>query len=100
MEIAHETPANYRLRRFKPFLVAISGASFNSFIVDLYKFHDPRSQHLGKLVQLGVDEGVINAREAARLRKQTERNAKFAPRLKDLRNRRVGHNDMSVTMSQ
>jgi hypothetical protein len=86
-----------RVFLFQPLTLAFVNAAFDSFIVNLYKFHDNRSHELETLVQVGAKHGRIEPRLESILRKQIEDAGSFATKhIEMLRNRNVGHYDMTA----
>lgn len=80
---------------FQPFTLAVVGAAFDSFIINLYKFHDNRSYELETLVDVGVKHGGIEPSLGLKLNAQIKDAASFAAKknIDSLRNRSIGHYD-------
>lgn len=83
---------------FQPLTLAFVSAAFDSFIVNLYKFHDKGSLELKTLVEVGVKHGRIEPWLAASLLKQIEEAGSLAVRksIDLLRKRNVGHYDRTA----
>jgi hypothetical protein len=90
----HRSELEYpRVHFFSPLLVACVSAAFDSFVINLYKFYDNRSDTLGTLVDAGVKRGRISRDLETRIRDKIRDAGAFAANkhIKSLRNRNVGH---------
>ena len=86
-------PEYPRVHFFSPLLIANVSAAFDSFVINLYKFHDKQSHTLDNLVDVGVKRGRISLYLETRIRKKIKDAGAFAANkdIKSLRNRSVGH---------
>ena len=95
----HRGDAEYpRVFFFQPLTLALVSAAFDSFVVNLYKFHDNRSHELEDLVDVGVKHGGINHSLESSLRMQIKDAASIATKMNiaTLRNQHVGHYNPAV----
>ena len=82
---------------FQPLMLAVVSAAFDSFIVNLHKFHEKRSQKLEILIEVGEKHGGIEPSLATTLKTQIKNAMLLADTidLKSLRNN-VGHYNMGT----
>ena len=95
----HRGDSEYpRVFFFQPLTLTWVNAAFDSFVTNLYKFHDTRSDELNTLVDLGVRYGRIDPALERRLRVQIRTARSFAARkhIHSLRNRQIGHYDVTA----
>lgn len=101
-DLVHNTrqgSASYpRVFFFQPLTLSFVDAAFDSFVVNLYKFHDNRSHELETLVDVGVTQGAIESWLEPRLRQMIGTAVSFAAKkeIDALRNRKVGHYDLTA----
>lgn len=90
----HKGNAEYpRIRFFTKLVYPIVSSAFDSFVINLYKFYDHRSDELNTLVDVGVKRGRISESLEKRIRAKIEKASAFAVKtnIHELRNRHVGH---------
>src|SRR5260370_17855731 len=90
----HKGDAEYpRIRFFTKLVYPIVSSAFDSFVINLYKFYDHRSDELNTLVDVGVKRGRISHTLEERIRAKIENASAFAVKtnIHELRNRHVGH---------
>lgn len=95
----HRGDSEYpRVFFFQPFTLACVNAAFDSFVTNLYKFHDKISDELNTLVDLGVRYGRVDPELERRLRAQIRTARSFAVKkhIHSLRNRQIGHYDVTA----
>jgi hypothetical protein len=82
-----------RIRFFTTLLYSVISSAFDSFVINLYKFYDRRSDALNTLVDTGIKRGRISQPLERRIRAKIERASEFAVRsdISSLRNQHVGH---------
>jgi hypothetical protein len=82
-----------RVHFFQPITFAFVASAFDSFVVNLYKFHDPRSNTLETVLDVGIRAGKIDpALEKIVMSRIVEVKAIAARmNIRKLRNSSVGH---------
>lgn len=82
-----------RVYFFQPVTLAFVASAFDSFVVNLYKFHDPRSNTLAALFDVGIRAGKIEPELERILAKRIAEVKTMAAKLniRTLRNSSVGH---------
>ena len=90
----HRGDAEYpRIRFFTRLVYPLVSSAFDSFVINLYKFYDHRSDELKTLVDVGIRRGRISQPLEKRIRAKIEEASVFAVRtnIHVLRNQHVGH---------
>jgi hypothetical protein len=87
-----------RVHFFQPITLAFVASAFDSFVVNLYKFHDPRSNTLAALLDVGIRAGKIEPDLEKILANRIVAVKAMAAKLniRTLRNSSVGHYNATV----
>jgi len=87
-----------RVHFFQPITFAFAASAFDSFVVNLYKFHDRRSNTLETLLDVGIRAGKIEPELERILAKRIAEVKTMAAKLniRTLRNLSVGHYNATV----
>lgn len=87
-----------RVHFFQPITLAFVASAFDSFVVNLYKFHDPRSNTLAALLDVGIRAGKIEPELEKILANRIVGVKAMAANLniRTLRNSSVGHYNATV----
>lgn len=87
-----------RVHFFQPITLAFVASAFDSFVLNLYKFHDPHSNTLETLLDVGIRAGTIEPGSERILAKRITHVKALAADLniRTLRNSTVGHYNATV----
>jgi hypothetical protein len=87
-----------RVHFFQPITLAFVASALDSFVVNLYKFHDPHSDTLAALLDVGIRAGKIEPELENILAKRIAAVKAMAAKLniRTLRNCSVGHYNATV----